>query len=291
MAAQRRRRSGLSLASKGLCYAILILAMVWVLFPIVIMIFNSFREVGGTFAYDLGHIVPTFRNYLSLFGLAHEESGVIVTKYNFVANFRNSIVVSSISTIIAVVLGSLAAYSLSRFKTGGETLRFDILSFRMFPPIASAIPIFLLMKYAGLLNTWWALVFAYNTFNVPFATYVLAGFFDEVSTEFEESAMVDGCSRWQAFTKVTMPMAINGVIAAAVLIFLLSWNEFLFAFLLTSSESATIPVAATALITHAGIRIGEVSAAITVMIIPTLIAVFVLQKFLVKGLTFGAVKG
>jgi multiple sugar transport system permease protein len=265
--------------------------MVWVLFPIVVMIFNSFREARGTYAYDLGHIIPTFRNYLSLFGLAYEESGVIVTKYSFASNFINSIVVSSISTVIAIVLGSLAAYSLSRFKTGGDTLRFDILSFRMFPPIASAIPIFVFMKYANLLNTWWALIFAYNTFNVPFATYVLAGFFDEVSTEFEESAMVDGCSRLQAFRKVTIPMSTNGIIAAAVLVFLLSWNEFLFAFLLTAAEASTIPVAATALITHTGVKIGEVSAAITVMIIPTLIAVFVLQRFLVKGLTFGAVKG
>jgi multiple sugar transport system permease protein len=291
METRRYRKSKASIGSRALAYAILILALVWVLFPIVVMIFNSFREARGTYAYDLTHIIPTFRNYLSLFGLAYEESGVIVTKYTFAANFVNSIVVSSISTVIAIALGSLAAYSLSRFKTGGDTLRFDILSFRMFPPIASAIPIFVFMKYANLLNTWWALIFAYNTFNVPFATYVLAGFFDEVSTEFEESAMVDGCSRLQAFRKITIPIATNGIIAAAVLVFLLSWNEFLFAFLLTAAEAATIPVAATALITHTGVKIGEVSAAITVMIIPTLITVFVLQKFLVKGLTFGAVKG
>lgn len=289
-----RKRSASNIVSSVLAYAIVISAIILVLFPIGFMVVNSFRDVRGVLAYELarpgGRFIPTLRNYLALFGMAYEESGVIVTKFDFTINFTNSIAVSSICTVVALVLGSMAAYSISRFRTGGETLKFDILSFRMFPPIVAAIPIFLLMKSANLLNTWWALVFAYNTFNVPFAVFVLAGFFDEVPTDFEESAMIDGCSRWQAFIRVTIPLATNGIIATAVLVFLMSWNEFLFAFLLTRAEAATIPVAACSLITHAGIEVGETSAAIAVMIIPTLIAVFGLQKFLVKGLTFGAVK-
>ncbi|MFP4563217.1 MAG: carbohydrate ABC transporter permease, partial [Spirochaetia bacterium] len=175
--------------------------------------------------------------------LVYQETGEqIVRRGDLPKRYVNSIIISIVSTALTIVLGTIAAYGFSRFKVKGkDDLLFFILSTRMLPPVVVVIPIFLMFRNIGLTDSHIGLILLYTAFNVSFAVWVLKGFIDEIPTEYEEAAMVDGYSRFQAFRKVVLPQSVTGIAATAVFCFIFAWNEYAFAFLLTRNTAQTVP--------------------------------------------------
>jgi multiple sugar transport system permease protein len=206
-----------------------------------------------------------------------------------------SITVAGLSTICAVTLGTLAAYGLARFKLRArldQRLSVWILSTRMFPPIVSAVPLFLMMRDLRLLNTLTSLVIVYTALNLPFVVWMMRGFFRELPRELEEAAMVDGDSRLGALVRVILPLVTPGLAATAVFCLIVSWNEFLLALVLTQTDaSMTLPVGIAGRVTQYEIKWGVMSAAGVVAMIPILVFAMAVQRYLVRGLSLGAVKG
>ncbi len=206
-----------------------------------------------------------------------------------------SIVVAALSTICAVTLGTVAAYALARFKLRARLdrrLSLWILSTRMFPPIVTALPLFLMMRDLRLLNTIAALVIVYTALNLPFVVWMMRGFFRELPRELEEAAMVDGDSRLGALVRVILPLVTPGLAATAVFCLIVSWNEFLLALVLTQTDAAmTLPVGIAGRVTQYEIKWGVMSAAGVVAMIPILVFAMSVQRYLVRGLSLGAVKG
>jgi multiple sugar transport system permease protein len=207
----------------------------------------------------------------------------------------NSLIVAVGSTACALVLGTLAAYSLARFRLPhklDQKLALWILSTRMMPAIVTVVPLFLIMRDLRLVNTRLSLVIVYTVFNLPFVVWMMRGFFAEVPRDLEEAAMVDGDSRLGAFRRVVLPLVTPGLAATAIFCLIISWNEFLFALVLTQTDEAmTLPVGIAGRVTQYGIQWGAMSAAAIVAIVPILAFALAVQKYLVRGLSLGAVKG
>ncbi len=216
---------------------------------------------------------------------------VIAGPSNYVPRFWNSIVIAFGSTFLAVTLGVLAAYAFSRFKVPlKDDLLFFILSTRMMPPIAVAIPIYLMYRELGLSDTWLGMILLYTAVNVSLAVWLLKGFIDEIPTEYEEAAMIDGYTRLQAFWKVVLPQASTGIAATAIFCMIFAWNEYAFAVLLTSGEAQTAPPFIPTIIGEGGMDWPAVGAGTTLFLIPILIFTVLLRKHLLRGITFGAVR-
>lgn len=261
-------------------YIVLAIATIWVLFPLVWTFMTSFKNKSLVYRIPPAwFFVPTFENYQALW-----------VKYPFPRYFMNSALVALITTTLAIVLGSFAAYSISRFSTGGNFLQGFILNSYTMPRVAMLIPVFMLMQALRLINTYIALIIAYLSFLLPFTIWMLIGYFDTVMKDMEEAALVDGATQLQALRYVTFPLAAPGIAATAILSFLISWNEFLFALILTGNETRTLPIAVANFLTHQGVAMGELSAATMVMIIPVMFLAFSIRNYLVKGLSLGAVK-
>lgn len=210
----------------------------------------------------------------------------------FASYFLNSLLIAAGTTAGGVALGSLAAYGFSRFPfRGSGVVRFLVLVTRMVPRVALVVPYFLVMIRLGLLDTRTGLVLAYVSFALPFAIWLLIGFFDDVPREIEEAALVDGCSQLRTFLVVTLPLAAPGLAVTSIFTFLLSWNEFLFALILSGVHSKTLPVVIAGFSTDVGPLYNDMSAAATLVMIPTVILTLLLQRHVVRGLTLGAVKG
>jgi multiple sugar transport system permease protein len=207
----------------------------------------------------------------------------------------NSLVIAVSTTVISVVLGTLAGYALARFHYPGRwrhQISFWILSTRMMPPIVTIIPLYLAFNYLNMLNTKPAVVIAYTAFNLPFATWMMKSYFQDLPVELEEAAMVDGDTRWGAFLRMALPLARPGLAATAIFCLITSWNEFLLALILTLTErSQTLPIGIAGRVTQYHTYWGEISAAGFFSCIPIMIFAFIVQKHLVRGLSFGAVKG
>jgi multiple sugar transport system permease protein len=206
-----------------------------------------------------------------------------------------SVMVAGLSTLFAVTLGTLAAYGLARFRLRAkldQRLSLWILSTRMFPPIVTAVPLFLMMRDIRLLNTLTSLVIVYTALNLPFVVWMMRGFFRELPRELEEAAMVDGDSRLGALFRVILPLVTPGLAATAVFCLIVSWNEFLLALVLTQTDAAmTLPVGIAGRVTQYEIKWGVMSAAGVVAMIPILVFAMSVQRYLVRGLSLGAVKG
>ena len=207
----------------------------------------------------------------------------------------NSTIAAVLSTLGALALGTPAAYALARLRGAerwGERLSFWILSARMLPPIVTVVPLFLMMRDIGLLNSLLALVILYTGFNLPFVVWMMRGFFAEIPPELEEAAMIDGASRGRAFLRVVLPLVTPGLAATAVFCLIIAWNEFLFALVLTQTDSSiTLPVGIASRVTQYEIRWGAMSAAGSVAMLPVLVFAAAAQRYLVRGLSLGAVKG
>jgi multiple sugar transport system permease protein len=215
-----------------------------------------------------------------------------VRAHGFVWNLIASLVIALTSTLLVVLVGTPAAYAFARYPIRRrDDLLLFVLATRMAPPIALAIPFYLIYARVGLLDTYVGLVVAYLTFNLSFYIWVLWSFCRELPVELEEAARADGYPRAHVLMRVVLPLLRPGIIATAVLCFIFAWNEFLYAFLLGGKTMATLPVAVPKLITSQGVKWGELSVVGIVALLPVLVAVFLLQRHIVRGLTMGAVKG
>jgi len=275
MLAKFKRNFGLTISN-----IILIFASLAILLPILWVIRTSLAN--RLIAYKIPPVwffTPTFDNYLTIFD-----------KYPFQNYALNSLLISGAASIVALLIGSLAAYSIVRFRTGDPALRLSMLATQMLPPIALVIPIFLIMRFLQLWDSLAGLILAYLSFNLPYTVWILISFFQSIPIEIEEAAMIDGCSRVQALVRVIFPVALPGLLSAGVFNFILNWNEFLFALILTGRNTRTLPVAISSLWTQQGVNIGAVSAATVITILPVIILTYVIQKSLVRNLTFGSVK-
>jgi len=275
MLAKFKRNFGLTISN-----IILIFASLAILLPILWVIRTSLAN--RLIAYKIPPVwffTPTFDNYLTIFD-----------KYPFQNYALNSLLISGAASIVALLIGSLAAYSIARFRTGDPALRLSMLATQMLPPIALVIPIFLIMRFLQLWDSLSGLILAYLSFNLPYTVWILISFFQSIPIEIEEAAMIDGCSRVQALVRVIFPVALPGLLSAGVFNFILNWNEFLFALILTGRNTRTLPVAISSLWTQQGVNIGAVSAATVITILPVIILTYVIQKSLVRNLTFGSVK-
>lgn len=207
------------------------------------------------------------------------------------SSLANSFMVAGASTLLALLVGAPAAYAFSRFRfRGKEQLAFYFLSARMAPPIAMILPFFLVARSLGLLDTQLILILAYMTFNFGFVIWLLRGFFAEVPLEIDEAALVDGCTRIGAFVRVVLPLTAPGITAAAIICFIFSWNEFLFALILTNLDAKTLPVLAAGFVTDRLVLWGNLCATAVIIFLPVTLFALLARRHLIRGMTLGAVQ-
>ena len=256
--------------------------LVWTLFPIYWITAASFKTELLLYARPPAwRFTPILDNYAR-----------VLTNIPFVQYLQNSLVIAVETTIGSLVLGTLAGYGFARYRFRlSQTVRFLVLVMRMAPRMVLVVPYYLMMQRLGLLDTYTGLVIAYVSFALPFSIWLLIGFFADVPLDVEEAAMIDGCSPLGVLLRIVIPIAAPGLVVAAIFAFLVSWNEFLFALILSGVEAKTLPVVIAGLNTDAGPLYGEMSAAAVMVMLPNIALTLGLQRYLVKGLTLGAVKG
>lgn len=203
---------------------------------------------------------------------------------------RNSVIVSTLSTALALVLGSLAAYGLARYEVGGDNLPFFFLSQRFLPPVVVIFPFLIMFKALHWVDTYQALIIVYLTFNLPYTIWMMRSFFKEIPREIEESALVDGATPFVVFWRVAIPLAAPGLIATGIFCFIFSWSEFFFGITLTNTRAVPLSVFLPSLFGKQMIMWGEVGALSVMAILPLFVLSFLVQRYLVRGLTMGAVK-
>jgi multiple sugar transport system permease protein len=273
-----------NILKKTLCFIVpLVAILIFTLFPFVWTFLTSIKTQKELFTpvlrYFPGH--PTFQNYIELF-----------KHMDFIKYLCNSFLVASITAVCSLFVSLLAAYAFSRYSFRGKYLvLISFLMINMFPSVLLLIPLYSIMRQVGLLFTPSALIIAYSTFTIPFSTWLLTGYLNDLPLSLEEAAMVDGCNRCQAFIRILMPLTIPGVIATGIYIFITAWNEFVFAVMLTNDASRTLPVALQSFVGEFDIQWGLLSAGGIVTTLPIMIVFMFVQKKLVEGMTAGAVKG
>lgn len=205
--------------------------------------------------------------------------------------FFNSLFVATLNALLSVFVGSLAAFSLARFNIRGKNhIWFWIITNRMLPPVVLVVPIFVIASYFKLLDTWLILILVYTTFNIPLATWIMVDFFRKIPRELDEAAMTDGCSHISAFFRIILPLSAPGLATSSIFCFIFAWNEFLFALILTRSDARTMPVLASTFMTGYGILWGLMCATGTMIALPIIVFCLIISKYLVRGLTLGAIK-
>jgi multiple sugar transport system permease protein len=260
-----------------------ILIGLWSAIPIAWMLITSLKPQEAIRTSDLVFsFTPTLENYRNLFFGGNRAGSFLV----------NSLLVSIISTFIALALGSLAGYGMAHWRSRHKKdVSFWILSTRMAPIAAVIVPLFVMFRIAGLVNTIPGLILACLTFNLPFAIWLMNAFFHQVPRSIEEAALVDGCSKMRAFWNVALPVTRPGLITTAVLCLVFAWNDYAFASSLGGPQTSTLPMAAGALVTQSGIDWGLLCALGIVIALPMLIAGLAVRRHLVTGLSLGAVTG
>lgn len=261
------------------------LILFFTLAPFVWITMISITPESGLFTQGVQYLPrnPTIANYFNIFKVI-----------NFGRAFGNSVIVALATTVLAMSVSVAAGYAFARFDFPGRRfLTVGLLLIYMLPTIVLLIPMLAIFKIMGILNTYAALILAESTHAIPFAVYLLTNFFVTVPRDLDEAALIDGCSRFGALMRVVLPMAIPGVIAAALFVFIASWNNFLFAFMFTASEDVrTLPVLLRGFVGgEAGIFWGQVMAAAVMTTLPVAIVFLVFQRYLIRGLAAGAVKG
>jgi multiple sugar transport system permease protein len=255
-----------------------LLLLLVVLFPFLWLVQMSFRPNDDIFGYDL-LFTPTLEHYRALW------TGI------FPGSFVNSVVVSVSSTALSLLVGVPAAYALSRAQFRRKrAIALWILATRMAPPIAFTIPFFLAYRHAGLLDTQLGLIIVYLTFNLALVIWMMQTFFEGVPRALEEAAWIDGCGIWQTFRRVTLPLSAPGLAATSVLCFILSWNDFFYALVLTRTNASTAPVAIVNFIQYTGWEWGRIAAAATLVMLPVVVFSMLVRNYLVRGLTAGGTK-
>jgi len=262
-------------------YAALVILLIFFLFPVYWIFVTSLKTRVQAIALPPVWIFrPILSNYIKVF-----------SEKTFIRAFSNSLVISIAAVFLSALIGIPAAYAFSRCKFRFKSnLLFWILSTRMAPPIAVIIPFFLLFKDLRMLDSHLSLIVVYLTFNLSFLIWLMRGFFEEIPQELEEAALVDGATDLQAFARIALPLAAPGIVASVILSFLFSWNEFFFALILTRKVAQTLPVMVSGYIGFMGIEWEKMSAAAVAATLPVLIMSMLVQKYLVRGLTMGAIK-
>jgi multiple sugar transport system permease protein len=268
---------------KILFWLVTLSVLLTIILPLVWIYLTAFKSQTDIFATDLTKLVvfkPTLQNFRTLF-----------SEYPFWPNLLNTAIVSVGGTVITMFVSLLAAYSFARWNTGGGDLLFITVSTRMFPMAVAAIPHFVVFKMLGLLDTHLGLMLLYVFFNVSFATFLLYGFFNDVPKEIEQAAMIDGYGRMQVFRKVVFPLIKPGLAVTSVFCLIWMWNEFFFAFLFTRSSARTVNVLISSFWGGLQVQYGLMAGGAAITILPTLLAAWFMQRYIIRGLTYGAVKG
>jgi multiple sugar transport system permease protein len=261
-------------------------------FPVLWIILTAFKTQTDALAVPpIWFFTPTLENFVQVFSRAY-SAGAAAVDTGFARFFFNSIFISGASVLVALVVGTLAAYGFARFPLkGNDTYLFIILTTRMMPAIVVIIPIFLMFQVTGLAGSYAGIILLYAAFNLPFTVWMMKSFFDELAPDVEDAARLDGSSERRIFTRICLPQVLGGIAATAVFGLILTWNEFLFALLLTGVETRTIPVAMAQTIGgDIGVRWGLLAAIETLFLIPVIVVVFALQNHLLRGVTFGTIK-
>lgn len=307
-----------SRATKRIAGTIVVLYAILTLIPLLWIVLTSIKSPQDSISYPPKvipwvHFEPTIEGFCNLFttrsrqtpeylatlappqgiceSQARARNMVVVSESKYIPRFLNSVIIAFGSTALAVGLGTLAAYGFSRFRVPlKDDLLFFILSTRMMPPIAVAIPIYLMYRELGLQDTRIGMILLYTSVNVSLAVWLLKGFIDEIPREYEEAAMIDGYTRLQAFRKVVLPQAATGIAATAIFCMIFAWNEYAFAVLLTSGDAQTAPPFIPIIIGEGGQDWPAVAAGTTLFLIPILVFTVLLRKHLLRGITFGAVR-
>ncbi len=252
------------------------------LYPIAITLLNGFRR----------DIVILSGQKFSLNQLTTASYMLVFKNRQMMKAMGNSIIVGLLSTALSVGVGAMAAYGISRFRfRGRNALAYSFLVFRMLPQMSLVVALYLLFRTLGLRDTIAGITLAHSSFNVPYVIWMLIPFFAAVDKSYEEAAMVDGCTRWTVFRLVFLPLVAPGLVVAAVFAFINSWNEFLYALILTGVNARTAPVAISSLIGGDTLTWGQMCAASTVMLTPVFIFTLAMQRFLIRGVAAGGVKG
>jgi multiple sugar transport system permease protein len=303
-----------SSTTKWIAGALVVLYAVVTLIPLLWIIATGFKSPSDAISYPPKVLFePTLEGYVNLFTtrtrvtpeqlealpppanfaeeIVRSYDMVIVGPSRFGERFLNSVIIGFGSTFLSVFLGTLAAYAFSRFRIPlKDDLLFFILSTRMMPPIAVAIPIFLMYRELGLSDTHLGMILLYTAVNISLAVWLLKGFIDEIPREYEEAALIDGYTRFQAFVKVVLPQAATGIASTAIFCLIFAWNEYAFAVLLTSGTAQTAPPFIPTIIGVGGQDWPAVAAGATLFLMPVLIFTILLRKHLLRGITFGAVR-
>ena len=278
----RRRVDGAAV----LRFTIVTVAVLVVLVPFLYLLLNSIK-IEREFRSVPARIVPsvvTGAYYSDIFGGGHEIGSYLL----------NSVIVAASVVVVAVFAGTLAAYSLAKLRKFYRFLGivvYGILLVRFYPKVVMVIPYFILMRQLHLLDTLPAVIIAHASIALPFVVWLMIGFFEQVPGEIEESAMMDGCTVWQRYSRVIIPVVLPGIATAAIMTAIMSWNEFLVASSVVSIRAKTLPVLVSSFISDKGINWGPMSATAVLIIVPMFLFVLFTQKYLIQGMTFGAVKG
>ena len=270
----------------------LVIVCLFFLFPIFWIVSMSFQTNETILRIPPSLIFePTISNYKALLS-GRLVTGAGVLDITFLQNLWNSILLSVSSVVIALLLGVPAAYAFARFKfRGGEDIAFTLLSFRFAPPLLVLLPLSLYFQQIGLSDTYFGLIWVYQLICLPLILWIVRGYFEDSSPDVEYAYRVDGHSWWSGFTKIALPLAAPGIASAGLLSFIFAWNNFVFALVLASADKQPVIVGALAFVTASGIQYGIIAAAIVLSILPTLALALYAQKWLVEGLSLGAVKG
>ncbi|MGB7755179.1 MAG: carbohydrate ABC transporter permease [Salinisphaera sp.] len=263
-------------------WVLIALMLAWTLVPIAWMVLSSFKPSNAITAYPPQlFFAPTLEHYGALFSGGN----------NLWTNVVNSLIATGVSTFIAVVLGSAAGYGLSRIQIRGKDhLAFWIISTRMAPIAAVIVPLYLMFRYLHMLDSYSGLIVAYLSFNLPFAIWLMTAFFDDLPGDLEEAARIDGATKWQVFWHVALPLMKPGIATTTILCFIFAWNDYAFAATFAGPSTQTIPIAAAQLLTQTGIDWGKLLAIGTVVVCPMAVFGLLVKRWLVTGLTLGAVK-
>lgn len=278
-----------------------ILAMLFAFFPIYWLFATSLKPFEEWAAWPPVWLTdnPTLQNYRIVFfpeaarEYAQDQAGSLDYKVSGSAwkAFQDSAIISTCATVLSVTFGTLAAYSIVRYRTGGENYPFQFLTVRMMPPIAVVVPIVALFSVLRLSDTYIGLILAYTAFTLPFSIWMIRSFIEETPAELEGAAMVHGMTQLEAFTRITLPLAKGGILATALFIFILNWSEFLFALVLTSGNVTTVTLQVANYVSASSGKLYGVQAAMgAISTLPVIFFGYIIQKHLVRGLTFGAVK-
>ena len=300
--------------SRRIAGALVILYALVALVPLVWIVLTGFKSPPDSISYPPKVVFePTLEGYVNLFTnrsrqtpeymeslppaetwydeLVRSRNMVITGPSRFADRFLNSVIIGFGSTFLAVFLGTIAAYAFSRFHVPlKDDLLYFILSTRMMPPVAVAIPIFLMYRELGLSDTHLGMILLYTAVNLSLSVWLLKGFIDEIPREYEDAAMSDGYTRFQAFRKVVLPQATTGIAATAIFCLIFAWNEYAFAVLLTSGQAQTAPPFIPIIIGEGGLDWPAVAAGTTIFLLPIVVFTILLRRHLLRGITFGAVR-